>query len=347
MSHDQGRSAPIAGFRAATGRGLSAVSDDVSVLDGSGRWAVAIDFEGRATLARFDNWRDGPPRPEEIGSWHGPARDRWRDSMGRAAYLEGVARIRDRIAAGDVYQVNLCRRLSADLPDRRRADAVALNARLAAGNPAPFAGVLRLPGLSVVSASPELFLQRSHDVLLSGPIKGTATSAAELTAKDEAENVMIVDLVRNDLARVCRPGSVEVPGLLRVETHPGLVHLVSYVSGVLCAGVSWVEILASLFPPGSVSGTPKLAALDVIRELEPVDRGPYCGAFGWVDADEGSAELAVAIRSFWLKDGQIHFGTGAGITWGSDPEQEWRETELKARRLVGLATTDRSALESL
>ena len=148
---------------------------------------------------------------------------------------------------------------------------------------------------------------------------------------------MIIDLVRNDLQRVCRPGSVEVTGLLQVEHHPGLVHLVSTVRGRLRGDARWPDVLAATTPPGSVSGAPKSSALRAIADLEPVPRGPYCGAVGWVDADRGRACLAVGIRTFWWDSGQLRFGTGAGITWGSDAEGEWRETELKARRLLALA----------
>ncbi|WP_369824529.1 chorismate-binding protein [Cellulosimicrobium sp. CUA-896] len=193
----------------------------------------------------------------------------------------------------------------------------------------------------VVSASPELYLRLCGGVLTSGPIKGTARTAGGLTAKDRAENVMITDLVRNDLQRVCDAGTVEVTDLLAVEEHPGLVHLVSRVAGrvrgdVLAAPDRWARVLGATFPPASVSGAPKSSALRVIGELEPVARGPYCGAVGWVDGDE--AVLAVGIRTFWWAGGVLRFGTGAGITWGSDPAREWEETELKAHRLVGLAS---------
>ncbi|HYO19987.1 MAG TPA: chorismate-binding protein, partial [Dermatophilaceae bacterium] len=173
------------------------------------------------------------------------------------------------------------------------------------------------------------------------PIKGTGVRAVDLSAKDAAENVMIVDLVRNDLGRVCRIGSVSVPGLLEVEFHPGLVHLVSTVTGDLRRGTTWGEILEATFPPGSVTGAPKLAALDIIRAQEAGPRGPYCGAFGWVDSDCDRAELAVAIRTFWREEGTdrptLAFGTGAGITWDSDPQAEWRETMLKSSRLLQVA----------
>jgi len=123
-----------------------------------------------------------------------------------------------------------------------------------------------------------------------------------------------------------------------VEDHPGLAHLVSTVRGTLRADVGWPELLDATFPPGSVTGAPKLAAIDMIRRLEPVDRGPYCGAIGWVDADTQTADLNVAIRTFWFDDGQLHLGTGGGITWGSDPAGEWEETELKARHLLSVAS---------
>ncbi|MGL5860695.1 MAG: chorismate-binding protein, partial [Phycicoccus sp.] len=186
------------------------------------------------------------------------------------------------------------------------------------------------------------FLLRRGDRLTSRPVKGTAVTASAMLAKDYAENVMIVDLVRNDVGQVSRPGTVEVDHLCRVEPHPGLVHLVSDVSAVLRPGTTWREILAATFPPGSVSGAPKHTALLAIGDLEPVPRGPYCGAVGWVDADRDEAELAVGIRTFWAAradDGRrvIRFGTGAGITWASRAVHEWQETELKAARLVGLA----------
>src|SRR4029450_12852359 len=145
---------------------------------------------------------------------------------------------------------------------------------------------------------------------------------------------MIVDLVRNDLGRVCEWGSVQVPALCAVEQHPGLVHLVSTVTGRLRPGIGWAEVVEATFPPGSVTGAPKLAALDMIATLEPMPRGVYCGAIGWADADRRQGDLNGAIRTFWIDDGQLHLGTGGGITWDSTPEGEWAETELKAHRLL-------------
>jgi para-aminobenzoate synthetase component 1 len=228
--------------------------------------------------------------------------------------------------------------LSAPLPPR--ADVAALGAALADGNPAPYAAVLRLPsvGVHVASASPELFLRRDGAQVWSSPIKGTAASASAFLPKDRAENLMIVDLVRNDIGRVCEFGSVAVPALWSVEEHPGLFHLVSTVTGRLRAGSGWADVIDATFPPGSVTGAPKVAALDVIARLEPAARGPYCGALGWVDADRRVGELNVAIRTFWFEDDELRFGTGGGITWDSTPEGEWDETELKARRLLRVAS---------
>ncbi len=280
----------------------------------------------------------------------GPAPDAWRTSLGGGAYRDAVRAVRAEIRAGEVYQVNVCRVLEAPLGAGAgdEPDAQALADVLGTGNPAPYGGYVHVPAgcgmdpVWVVTASPELFLSLRDGVLTSGPIKGTAARAGGLTAKDRAENVMITDLVRNDLQRVCLPGSVEVMDLLAEEEHPGLVHLVSRVAGRLRPGIGWADVLAATFPPASVSGAPKSSALRAIRRLEPVPRGPYCGAVGWVDPARGRAELAVGIRTFWWSGGVLRFGTGAGITWGSDPDHEWAETELKARRLVALASSGRT-----
>jgi para-aminobenzoate synthetase component 1 len=324
----------VVGGRLATE--LVDVTSDLSALDSSGFWAVVLPFDGPAVCARFAHVR--PARPWPGPAWKGPEHDAWTSSLDEAGFRAGVVAIREAIAAGDVYQVNLTRRLSAPMPDH--ADVAALGAALAEGNPAPYAAVVRVPsaGCEVASASPERFLRRDGDRVSSGPIKGTASTAEGLTAKDRAENVMIVDLVRNDLGRVCEFGSVDVPALLAVEEHPGLVHLVSTVTGVLRPGCGWAHAIEATFPPGSVTGAPKVAAVAHLRRLEPVPRGVYCGAVGWVDADAGCGDLNVAIRTFWVEDGQLCLGTGGGITWDSDPADEWAETELKARRLLQVAS---------
>jgi para-aminobenzoate synthetase component 1 len=334
---------PLARFGDRVATGLTDVTSDPAALDSTGFWAVAADFEGRLTCARFTDVREEPVPAPVPGAWRGPAAGDWTSSLDRAAYTAGVRRIREHIAAGEVYQANLCRVLSA--PIAPGADVDALTALLARGNPAPYAGTIRLPehGVEIATASPELYLRREGRTVESGPIKGTGRTEADLLEKDYAENVMIVDLVRNDIGRVCATGSVTVPDLCVVEKHPGLVHLVSTVRGELRPEAGWPELLAATFPPGSVTGAPKSSALRIIDALETAPRGPYCGGIGWVDADRGTGELAVGIRTFWIDradDGAcvLRFGTGAGITWGSDPEGEWRETELKASRLLAVAS---------
>jgi para-aminobenzoate synthetase component I len=314
--------------------GVVDVTTDPAALDGDGFWVVVLTFEGQLTCLRM----------REVGSlgdwyaaaapWSMPARSAWSSSLSADDYRKAVSTVRERIAAGEVYQVNVCRLLTTPTPSPP--DLCALGAALARGNPAPHAAVVEVPGagIHVASASPELFLRRVGDEVWSGPIKGTGRVAADLTDKDRAENVMIVDLVRNDLARVAVAGSVEVQRLLDVEAHPGLVHLVSTVRARVSAGCGWGALLDATSPAGSVSGAPKSAALDLLRELEPVPRGVYCGAVGWVDADRAVGSLAVAIRTFSWYDGLLALGTGAGITWGSDPAGEWDETELKVRRLL-------------
>jgi para-aminobenzoate synthetase component 1 len=343
-------SAPLARLGGFLATGLIDVTRDPAALDSTGWWAVVAGYGGDLVCARFADVRPAPPAAA-AARWRGPRPQDWTSSLDRAAYTAGVARVREHIAAGDVYQVNLCRVLSAPLPAGAPADLDALSALLARGNPGAHAGTVHLPGqgVSVATASPELFLRRRGRRVESGPIKGTAPTADRLLAKDRHENVMITDLVRNDLGRVCVPGTVTVPALCRVEPYPGLVHLVSTVAGELAPGAGWPELLAAAFPPGSVTGAPKSSALRIIDELETAPRGPYCGAVGWVDADRGTGVLAVAIRTFWTDRAAgrtvLRFGTGAGITWDSDPEREWRETELKAARLLAIAS-DGSTTES-
>ena len=333
---------PLARFGDRLATGLLDVTDDPAALDSTGFWAVAADYEGRLTCARFRDVREQAVPAPAPGAWRGPGAGDWTSSLDRGAYTAAVRRIRGHIAAGEVYQANLCRVLSAPVPSD--ADVDALTALLARGNPAPYAGTIRLPGhgVEIATASPELFLRRDGRVVESGPIKGTGRTEADLLEKDYAENVMIVDLVRNDIGRVCATGTVTVPDLCAVEKHPGLVHLVSTVRGELRDGAGWPGLLGAAFPPGSVTGAPKSSALRIIDALETAPRGPYCGGLGWVDADRGTGVLAVGIRTFWIDrtggGAVLRFGTGAGITRGSDPEGEWRETELKASRLLAVAS---------
>lgn len=314
------------------------VTSDLAALDSSGFWAVVVPYDGEPVCARFGTIR---PAVRWAGApWRGLPLDAWSSSLDQVGFEAGVAKIRESIASGDVYQVNLTRRLRARLthPDQQRIEA--LGAALAVGNPAPFSAVVSLPDhdVAVASASPELFLARDGDLIRSSPIKGTAAAPDEFLDKDRAENVMIVDLVRNDLGRVCEWGSVNVPSLLDIEAHPGLYHLVSTVEGRLRPGLGWAQAITATFPPGSVTGAPKISACSIIDRLEPEPRGVYCGGVGWVDADNRRGALNVAIRTFWIADGELNFGTGGAITWDSDPTGEWDETELKARRLLAVAS---------
>ena len=329
---------PIAVIGGIVATELLDVTTDLAALDSSGWWATVLPFDGTPLCARFGRQRPTSGIPRSPRPWVGPAADSWISSLDAAEYGDRVSMIRHAIARGDVYQVNLTRRLSAPLPDE--ASMIALSAELDRSNPAPYSAAVELPGFGVriASASPELFLARHGTTVRSSPIKGTAAPGRAFTAKDRAENVMIVDLVRNDLGRVCESGSVTVPSLLASEEHPGLTHLVSTVEGRLRPSTSWADLLAATFPAGSISGAPKIAAMRAIAELEPVDRGMYCGAVGWVDADRSIGELNVAIRTFWVEDQRLCFGTGGAITWDSTPPDEWAETELKAERLIAIAS---------
>ena len=280
---------------------------------------------------------DHPPRA--------PVLESWTSSLDRVDHAAACAHVIDLLHAGECYQVNVTRRLTSAVAP----DPIALYEALTRINPAPHAALLVLeaaqPGLAIVSASPELFLAiepgdaRGNRSVETRPIKGTAADPATLvaSAKDQAENVMIVDLARNDLGRVCEFGSMNAPALFEVEAHPGLFHLVSTVTGRLRADVDLAEVVRATFPPASVTGAPKPRVMQAIEDLEPVRRGVYCGAIGWVDSDRGRAELAVAIRTFTIAGGQTHLGVGGGIVADSQPDDEWRETELKAARLLAAA----------
>jgi para-aminobenzoate synthetase component 1 len=304
------------------------ISNDPACLDKGGFWAVVNTFEGEWICARFANVISSK-LPDT--NWQGVS-GLWQSSQTQEEFESNVNLIKERIAEGHIYQVNLCRVLTTACQQ----SLLGLAGKLQQSNPAPFASYLNLPGIEIASASPELFLERNGEVIKTTPIKGTS-KVDDFGEKDRAENVMIVDLMRNDFGAICKPGSVDVPRLLSSESHPGLFHLVSDITGRLSAGISWSKILTSLLPAGSISGAPKSSALKLIKEIEKIDRGPYCGVIGWIDNDQ--ALLSVGIRIFWSQnDGRINFGTGAGITWQSDAASEWEETQLKAKRLIAIAS---------
>ena len=282
----------------------------------------------RAALERAIDAPAGPlPRPAPSG--------RWASSLDETEYEAGVHAVQELIRRGDCYQVNLTRRLVGPV-----LDPVSLWSALEREHASPHGAFWSDgTGRAVVSASPERFLRVDGRAVETRPIKGTARDASGLATsrKDRAENVMIVDLARNDLGRVCEPGSVTVPELCAVERHPGLVHLVSTVRGRRRAEVGLGGLLRAAFPPASITGAPKPRVMQAIEDLEPVDRGVYCGALGWYDADRDRADFAVAIRTFTCTPTATTFGVGAGITIDSDAPAEWAETELKAARLLALA----------
>ncbi len=273
----------------------------------------------------------------------------FRSVLDRPAYLEGVGAVRDAIARGQLYQANLTRRLDASFDG----DPWPLYRRLRTGDPALFAAYLDLgPGRdggprALVSASPEPFLAVSRDgLVVTDPIKGTRPRgrsraedrrlAAELlaSAKDRAENVMIVDVLRNDLGRVCIPGTVRVPRLCRLERTAAVQHLVSTVTGRLRPGRGPFDVLSASFPGGSITGAPKLRAIEILEDLEPVRRGPYTGTLGWIGPD-GAAATSILIRTFVADGRRLTLHVGGGITWRSDPAEEWDETVAKARGPLG------------
>jgi para-aminobenzoate synthetase component I len=306
---------------------LVEISHEPSCLDDGDFWAVSTTFEGAFTAAKFSTVvnADFPD-----ATWS-PIKSQWHSVPNEKEYIDYVERVRELIAQGWVYQVNACRRITTE---NSNANLRGLFTGILNNNPAPWASYLEIPNLNIASASPELFLQRLGSRVKTSPIKGTQLlGSTEFGVKDQSENIMIVDLMRSDLGMICQSGTVEVSRLLYSQDHPGLQHLVSDVEGDLLPGISWSAIFDSISPPGSVSGAPKSSAVSVIAEHEK-PRGPYCGILGWVHGDQ--AQLSVAIRIFW-KDEKIHFGTGAGITFSSQSQEEWDETELKASRLIKIA----------
>jgi para-aminobenzoate synthetase component 1 len=263
-------------------------------------------------------------------------------NFSREAYIEAVARAVEYVHAGDCFQVNLSQRLLAPL----REHPFALYTRLRTVNQAPFAGYFDLGDFQLLSASPERFLRCHPDGSVeTRPIKGTrprgrtpAEDEAQLSdllanPKDRAENVMIVDLLRNDLGRVCEYGSVRVPRVCEPETFRFVHHLVSEVRGKLRPGLGPLDLLAAAFPGGSVTGAPKVRAMEVIAELEPTARGPYCGSLGWVGFD-GAMDTNILIRTFTAGRGWVQFPVGGGIVADSDPRREYEETLHKAAGLL-------------
>jgi para-aminobenzoate synthetase component 1 len=265
-----------------------------------------------------------------------------RSTFTHRGYLDAVAKVREYIVAGDIFQANLSQRFQAPL----REPLFELYRRLRKRNPAPFAAYLGFGDLTVLSASPERFLRLDREGRVeTRPIKGTRPRglvpmhdaalgrALAESEKDRAENVMIVDLLRNDLSRVCRPGTVRVPELFALEQHPTVHHLVSTVVGELEPEADAVDLVRASFPGGSITGAPKVRAMEIIAELEPTRRGVYCGSIGYIGAT-GVMDTSIVIRTFVAAGGGLYFQAGGGIVADSDPELEYRETLDKAQGLI-------------
>jgi para-aminobenzoate synthetase component 1 len=253
----------------------------------------------------------------------------WTRSWSDGDYAAAVDAVRAAIAEGDVYQANLVQHLSAELDGDPHGLAAAL-APLRPLEPRPLAG----DGWTIVSASPELFLARRGRRVWTSPVKGTRPAGVPIeSVKDTAEHVMIVDLERNDLSRVCEPGSIRWPELLAERQMAGVTHLVSTVEGTLREDATLSELLQATFPGGSITGAPKIAALDLIAALEPVGRGASMGALGTIHPN-GDLDLALTIRTFAVAEGRIHLWAGGGIVWDSDPAAEIEESWVKARPLL-------------
>ena len=264
------------------------------------------------------------------------------DSDGSATYQAKVARIREEIAQGNVYQVNLTR-----LEDWAfEGDLRVFAQRLQRVNPAPYSALVADPAWTIISSSPESFFRIEAGRIRTRPIKGTAPRGKDpredrrlldelaSSAKNRSELAMIVDLLRNDLARICRVPSVRVEAFPTLESYANVHHLVAEVSGELLTDARMEDIFRALFPGGSITGCPKLAAMALIRELEARPRSIYTGALGWCRADFRQAEFSIPIRTAWASAGELHFGVGGGIVWDSDPREEYEETLHKGRSLV-------------
>jgi len=264
-----------------------------------------------------------------------------RSTFTRPAYEAAVRAAREHILDGDVYQVNLSQRLAVDYAGRPEPLGAALSERF----PAPFAALLRAPGLALISSSPELFLRRRGTAVLSRPIKGTRPRGAtpeqdavlrrelEASDKERAELAMIVDLVRNDLGRSARLGSVRVAGEFETDAWSTVFHRVAEVRCEVEPDLPASRLVAAAFPPASVTGTPKIRACEVIDELEPVRRHVFTGALGWIGAD-GDLDLSVAALTVTQEVGRLLFSVGGGITLASEPAAEYDETLHKARALL-------------
>ncbi len=316
------------------------------------RWAALTDHRRRRSLlvahdaGLLESLREHYARPVQAGAPGTFVLGEALSNLGREGYLAALARVSRALRDGEVYQVNLAQRFRAPFSG----DPLALHAALRARAPGPFGAFLDLPFGQVASVSPERFLGLRDGVVETRPIKGTrprdpdpavdARLARELatSAKELAENVMIVDLLRNDLGQCARPGTVRVPRRFEVESFPSVHHLVSTVTAELSPGTDAFDLLRACFPGGSITGAPKLQAMRIIESLEPHRRGVYCGSIGHVGFD-GSMDLNIAIRTAMVRDGNADYWAGGGIVHDSEPEFEYSESVGKASPFLALCAT--------
>jgi para-aminobenzoate synthetase component 1 len=294
----------------------------------------------RANFFRKKLYEKAWPAPDD--RMHHLGLSAWRSNFSRESYIRAVNETIDAILSGDIFQANISQKYVADLPPDYDPWTFYLNLRQR--NPSTFAAFLDQADTVIASSSPERFLKVCGTGVESRPIKGTAPRAADpaedrrraealLTSeKDRAENLMIVDLLRNDLSRVCLPHSVKTPVLCGLESYAGVHHLVSTVTGELQAGMGTIDLIAASFPGGSITGAPKIRAMEIISEIERERRGVYCGSIGFIGFN-GKADMNIAIRTVIFQDGKANFQVGGGITALSDPDAEYDETLAKAERL--------------
>ncbi|MBE0617118.1 MAG: aminodeoxychorismate synthase component I [Proteobacteria bacterium] len=297
----------------------------------------------RRDLVAF--WRGLDPDAAPQGTEDGPGAEGLRSNFTREGYRDAILQTKQRIAAGDIYQANLSQRFSVPF----RGDPLAFYLRLRHTSPAPFGACLFPDGFAVLSNSPERYLLIDGDYVETRPIKGTRprgrtpeedeslAQALRGSAKDRAEHVMIVDLERNDMGRVCTYRSVHVPEFEVVESYANVHHLVSTVAGRVHPSRDAVDCIRNSFPGGSITGAPKVRAMEIIEELEPTARGVYCGSIGYVDFS-GRVDLNIAIRTAVLKGDRLHFQVGGGIVADYDPEEEYEETLTKAQSFLKALT---------
>jgi para-aminobenzoate synthetase component 1 len=336
--------------------------DDIAMPEmaiGIYRWAYVVDHDSKtATLVGDHADHRVRLRWSEIVEWLSSPRQETpgetlatinaiESNMSKQEYIDKFKQVKKYIGSGDCYQVNLAQRFSAKV----QGDPWHGYLTMRTINPSPFSAYLNVPGCHILSASPERFLSVRDHVVETKPIKGTRPRGKDpaeekrivnellASTKDRAENVMIVDLLRNDISKCCVANSVKVPKLFALESFPTVHHLVSTVVGELRDDIHPLQLLRACFPGGSITGAPKIRAMQIIEELEPHRRGIYCGSIGYIDFN-GNMDTNIAIRTLTYKDQQIYFYAGGGLVWDSNAEEEYQETFDKAAAMFKLFNQD-------